>query len=219
LKEKRVYGLCSDLVNETERDLYYKGKKVEPHTGPSSDFHGYGPKIRAEFKKRIPKKKDMKVLDVGTGFGSVLTFLVKNLPKTSKVWTVDPSEEILGNVKKKLTEEGLDSRIPIEFVQADASKLNFDDNYFDVVVSAMVLHHLSDLEAVLKELVRVVKKGGKIMLADYVPKAGSSLEFQKRHHESDFFEPKDVKKLIKDMGVSRATVKNVKLWYLADATK
>jgi ubiquinone/menaquinone biosynthesis C-methylase UbiE len=199
--------------------LYYKGKKVEPHTGPSSDFHGYGPKIRAELKKRIPKKKELKVLDVGTGFGTIVSFLAKNLPKSARVWTVDPSDEILANVRKKLSEEGLDSRIPIDFVQADASKLGFEDNYFDVIVSAMVLHHLEDLKAVIKELVRVSNKGGKILLADYAPRAGRDLEFQKRHMESDFFEPDHVAKTIKNLGVSKVALKKVKLWYLVDITK
>lgn len=199
--------------------MYYKGKKVEPHTGPSSDFHGYGPKIRAEFRKRIPKKKEMKILDVGTGFGSVVSFLAKTLPKTSKVWTIDPSEEILANARKKLADEKLDSRIQIEFVKADASKLSYDDNYFDAVVSAMVLHHLENLDAVLKEVVRVAKVGGRILLADYVPKAGSALEFQKRHLESDFFEPDHVAKAIKGLGVAKITMKKAKYWYLADVKK
>ena len=76
-----------------------------------------------------------------------------------------------------------------------------------MVVSVMVLHHVEDLEAVLKELLRVLKKGGRLLLVDYAPKAGKELEFQKRHHESDFFEPKEVVNVIQQTGVSKAKLR------------
>ena len=74
---------------------------MESHT-PNSDFHGYGGKIRKELAVHIPKNRNVKVLDVGTGFGSTTGFLAKHLSKGSKVWTIDPSKEILDNVKTKL---------------------------------------------------------------------------------------------------------------------
>jgi ubiquinone/menaquinone biosynthesis C-methylase UbiE len=199
--------------------LYYKGKKVKGPIIPSTDFHGYGNKIRSEIWARIPKNRKLRVLDVGTGFGSTVTFLTKRLAKGSEIWTVDPSKEILDNVRKKLAEEDLLQRTLIEFVQADAAKLDFENDYFDVVVSVMVLHHLEGLEAVLNQLTRVTKKGGRILLVDYVPAAGKELEFRKRHHESDFFEPKKVLELMKKTGVSKVALKQVKLWYLLDAKK
>ena len=203
--------------------MYYKGKKQRGHTGehvaPNSDFHGYGNKIRAELAARIPKNRKLKVLDAGTGFGLTAGFLAKILAKGSEIWTIDPSKEILDNVKTKLAEERLDSRIPIEFVQADAAKLYFEDDFFDMVVSVMVLHHLEDLPAVLDELVRVMKKGGRLLLVDYMPNAGTELEFQKRHKESDFFKPEEVVKMMKKRGASKVKLKRVKLWYLVDATK
>ena len=199
--------------------MYYKGKKVDGPIAPNTDFHSYGDKIRVELGARIPQHRKIKVLDVGTGFGSAASFLAKHLSKGSKVWTIDPSKEILDNVKARLAQEGLDSRIPIEFVQADAAKLDFENNFFDVIVSIMVLHHIKDLNAVLSELLRVLKKGGRLLLVDYAPRAGKELEFLKRHHESDFFEPVEVMRLIKQAGVSKAKLKIVKLWYLVDATK
>ena len=48
-------------------------------------------------------------------------------------------------MKTKLAQEGLDSRIPIEFIQAEAAKLEFENDFFDLVVSVMVLHHVEIL--------------------------------------------------------------------------
>jgi ubiquinone/menaquinone biosynthesis C-methylase UbiE len=203
--------------------LYYKGKKSRRHTdehvSTNSDFHGYGNKIRAELVARIPKNRKLKVLDVGTGFGLTTGFLAKILTKGSEIWTVDPSKEILDNVRTKLAEEGLDSRIPIEYVRAEAAKLDFEDDFFDTIISVMVLHHLEDLTEVMNELLRVMKKGGRLLLVDYMPRAGMELEFQKRHKESDFFKPEEVVRIMEKGGASKIKLKRVKLWYLADATK
>ena len=203
--------------------MYYKGKKSRGHTdepvSTNTDFHGYGNEIRAVLVARIPKNRKLKVLDVGTGFGLTTGFLAKILAKGSEIWTVDPSKEILDNVRTKLAEAESDTRIPIEYVQAEAAKLDFEDDFFDTIVSVMVLHHLEDLTTVLDELLRVVKKGGRLLLVDYMPRAAMELEFQKRHKESDFFKPEEVVRIMETGGASKIKLKRVKLWYLADATK
>lgn len=200
-------------------ELYYKGKKVGVTHPSGGDFHGHQDKIKAELGKRIPKNNKLRVLDIGTGFGSTAEFLSKHLARGSKLWTVDPSEEMLNNVIRKLAEEGVERRIPVEFVQAEAANLNFDNDFFDVVVSVMVLHHIEDLNAVIEELMRVLKKGGKLLLVDYLPIAGKELEFHIKHRESDFFAPKEVIKSIEKVGVARTTLKRARLWYLVTAAK
>ncbi len=52
-----------------------------------------------------------------------------------------------------------------EFVIADAMKLQFPDNSFDVVFGSSILHHL-DFERVMPELFRVLKPGGRIVFAE-----------------------------------------------------
>ncbi|MDG6904875.1 MAG: class I SAM-dependent methyltransferase [Nitrososphaerota archaeon] len=199
--------------------MYYKGEKIDRPSFHHNDFHGYGDKIKRELGKHIPRNRKLRVLDIGTGFGAVAGFLSKHLSKSSKLWTVDPAREMLEGAKMMLAKEGLDKRIPIEFVKADASNLDFEDGFFDIVVSVMVLHHVQDLNSVLKELLRVLKKGGKLILVDYVPKASMILEFHRRHAESDFFEPKMVAESIKQIGSVKVRLKNAKLWYLVESVK
>ena len=128
-------------------------------------------------------------------------------------------KRILDGARAKLAQEGLDSRIPIEFVQASAAKLDFENNFFDVIVSVMVLHHVENLAATVNELVRVLKKGGRLILVDYAPQAGKDLVFHTRHLVSDFFEPAKVVTQIRQTGVSKVNLKQVNLWYLVDTTK
>lgn len=53
-------------------------------------------------------------------------------------------------------------------VQADAARLAFDDDTFDVALSFLMLHHVGEWEAALRELVRVVRPGGRVIGCDVI---------------------------------------------------
>lgn len=197
--------------------MYYKGEKIEhPHQPQNTlDFHGYGTEIRKEIEKRIPKGK-VKALDVGTGFGSNVKFLSEHLSKDSKIWSIDSSEEMLESVKSEMHKQKLDRNI--EFLVADASHLKFENGFFDLIVSVMVLHHIENLDSALSEMARVLRKGGTMLVADYLPSAGKQLEFQARHREEDFFDPKEVAEILGESGIS-CKVTGKEHWYMIVAKK
>ena len=188
---------------------------MESAAASNTDFHGFGNQIRGELAARIPSGKKLKVLDVGTGFGLNVAFLAQHLSGSSRIWTVDPSEEVLKNVKSELRAE---TAARVGFVKASADELDFEDGFFDFAVSVMVMHHIEKIRPVLRELVRVVKKGGRLLVVDYKPKAAHVLEFQTRHEESDFFEPATIEKQLEKQGTSDKT-KDSGVWYLVEATK
>jgi ubiquinone/menaquinone biosynthesis C-methylase UbiE len=195
--------------------LYYKGKKVKGPMTKGTDFHGYGEKIREEVGRRIPKGK-LRVLDVGTGFGSNVTFLTRQLPKGSGIWTIDPSQEALDNAKARLGQD--DSGVKVEFVQANAEKLDFEDSFFDLAVTVMVFHHVKDIRVALKEIFRVLKKKGRLLVADYTPEASHKLHFQSRHLEADFFKTSVVEGAIKE-NAATVKMKDFGVWYFAEGNK
>src|ERR1039457_7535868 len=114
---------------------------------PNTDLHGYGEEIRKQIGSRIPRDKKLKVLDVGTGFGINVAFLARWLAKGSAIWTVDPSKEVLTEVKAALDVENAHM---VRFVVATADDLEFEDGFFDVVVSVMVLHHIEKPQPALQ---------------------------------------------------------------------
>jgi ubiquinone/menaquinone biosynthesis C-methylase UbiE len=210
--------------------LFYKGKKREHETDEDlrtshdEDFHGFGSEIREELSKRLKRfdssNSEIKVLEIGTGFARTLYFLAETLPKTrAKIWTVDPSSDVLNNAKKFLQEKSLDAIV--EFVEATAEKLDkFNANDFDLVISVMVLHHVLALDPVLKEMVRVVKtkkEGGEIILIDYKPEA-HTLPFSKQHEEKDFFKAHDIEIEAKSLGLE-SEFKDYGYWYLGELRK
>lgn len=197
--------------------MFYKGGKMAS-ASPNSDLHGYGEEIRKELGKRISRDKKLKVLDLGTGFGINVAFLARWLAKGSAVWTVDPSKEVLADVEAMLDSES--ARL-VRFAVATADDLDFADGFFDLVVSVMVLHHLEELQPALKEISRVLKPGGLLLVVDYKPEASRKLEFRTRHEEADFFEPAAVAKGIGKLGMAAAAARqsDFGLWYLVEARK
>jgi len=194
--------------------LFYKrGKMVA--SSPNTDLHGYGEAIRTELRRRIPRNRMLKVLDVGTGFGINVAFLVHWLSEGSTIWSVDPSKEVLAKMKAML---GKENARRVRFAVATADDLEFEDGFFDVVVSVMVLHHIEELQPALAEMARVLKPAGTLILVDYKPEASRELEFLTRHEESDFFQPEAVAEGIGKLSLA-ARPRDFGIWYLVEAKK
>ncbi|MFB0544313.1 MAG: class I SAM-dependent methyltransferase, partial [Asgard group archaeon] len=118
--------------------MYYKGEKMENH-------HRKGHKHDPEREKLQEKMEeivllfgefmpDMIVLDVGTGFGYVCRLLAELFNEPGHVYSIDPSKEVIKNVKLQLEARGLGNRVA--FKEAFAEKLPFNDGFFDATISA-----------------------------------------------------------------------------------
>jgi ubiquinone/menaquinone biosynthesis C-methylase UbiE len=195
--------------------MFYKGEKLKELMGSHLDLQGLGPHVKKVLTSRLPHD-DVKVLDVGTGSAGNAEFLARFLSKKSRIWTLDPSPEVLAEARKTLAAKGLDSKI--KFVRADASETGLQSGFFECVVSVMTLHHIEDLRPAVAEMVRVLKGDGKILLVDYKPEAAGKLHFAFRHAESDFFASSMVADILRS---ERAGVvaHDFDFWYLVEGTK
>lgn len=103
-----------------------------------------------------------KVLEIGCGTGIIL----KRIAKIAKeAWGVDLSSGMLKKAKEK----------DLNVKQANATQLPFKDSEFDVVYSVKVLAHIPDIEKVIEEVHRVLKKDGMAVLEFYNPKSFKKL--------------------------------------------
>jgi len=105
---------------------------------------------------------ERKTLDVGCGPGIVVEALGQ---RGGEVVGIDLTPEMLQQANQRCRQAGLSN---VELICGPAERLNFPPGHFDAAVSRATLHHLQDPSAVLAEMARVVKPGGRIALADIV---------------------------------------------------
>jgi ubiquinone/menaquinone biosynthesis C-methylase UbiE len=98
-----------------------------------------------------------RVLDAGCGPGTITIGLARKV-SPGPVIGIDIEESQFAKAREQAEQEGLN----IEFQTANISHLPFGDGYFDAVFSHAVLQHLTDPDAALTELRRVLKPGGLI---------------------------------------------------------
>lgn len=95
------------------------------------------------------------ILDVGTGKGGFIPVLIQTFPE-AVITGIDPNTESLETARRHFP--------GIIFQKMGAEKLHFCDNTFDVVSISMALHHLPKIKKSLKEIKRVVKPGGFVII-------------------------------------------------------
>ena len=94
------------------------------------------------------------ILDVGCATG-IHTVLVSN--ETNSVIGIDLSEAMILEAKKKEKDN-------LQFLQMDALHLEFEDNQFDIIFSATMIEFVTNRQALITELLRVLKPGGLFVL-------------------------------------------------------
>jgi tRNA (cmo5U34)-methyltransferase len=118
-------------------------------------------------QKTISLHQSMTALDYGCGTG-LLSFLLSE--KVKSVHAVDTSSGMLEQVKSKIAQTKINN-ISTDVFDAENEKL--PDVRYDLIVSAMTLHHLNDAPATITKLISLVSPGGWIALADLCKEDGS----------------------------------------------
>ena len=98
------------------------------------------------------------ILDVGTGTGVFLPYLLESIGTNGKVVAIDIAEEMLARAKAK--ELGRN----IEYLQADIDDTPLDGEMFDSIVCYSSVPHIQDKLKALAEMKRVMKGGGRLLI-------------------------------------------------------
>ena len=124
--------------------------------------------IDVKWRKKaiIHLKKDQpgQVLDVATGTCDMAIICYKLL-KPEKIIGIDISEQMLRLGRKKVEKEGLTAFIELQ--KGDSETINFADNSFDAVTVAFGVRNFENLESGLKEMRRVLRPGGKLIVLEF----------------------------------------------------
>ena len=128
------------------------------HEKYSVNRQGYGEWLVSHYDIR----DGMTVLEIGCGTGSIWIGHEEIVSGCGKLILTDLSEGMLEAAEKNLGE-----RENMEYRKADIQSLPFMDESFDVVIANSMLYHVPDIEKGLREVRRVLKKGGVFYCATY----------------------------------------------------
>ena len=104
-------------------------------------------------------------LDVGTGPAQIPILLAQKCPNI-RITAIDLSNEMLKIARRHVEDANLTNRITLELI--DAKTLPYPDNTFDGLISNSIVHHIHDAEKALKEMGRVAKPDGVVLIRDLI---------------------------------------------------
>jgi demethylmenaquinone methyltransferase/2-methoxy-6-polyprenyl-1,4-benzoquinol methylase len=194
----------------------YKGRRIQgsSHVGPEVRKcrdrvkHRVGNAVR----KSVSSLHAKRTLDVGTGFGSNVRVLAQEFMGKGKIWSIDPSAKVLREIRRMLRSNSLLK--DVKLVRAKAEDMPFDDEFFNLVTSVMLVHHLANPRKGLMEMVRVLRDGGKLVIVDWRPITSEVIP----HRARDFADPERIHKILTRLGIS-VRLRNYRYWYLIQGIK
>jgi len=119
--------------------------------------------LRERLIVQLNLKHDSSVLDVACGNGSNFVILRKYLDKLGKIYGLDYSIDMLHAAKKRSNHNLWEN---IDLKQGDAADLPYENNSFDAALSTLGISAIPDFKSALKQVYRVLRKGGIMGILD-----------------------------------------------------
>jgi len=134
---------------------------------------GFRARAKIIFKEILQSPKSTRILDAGCGYGLYALTLAE---KGYYVDSIDLDQKRIGSLNA-LRQESPASRERISAHQGSLTNLPFFDNSYDLIICSDVIEHIADDQASVRELARVLKSGGKLIL---------SVPYNSRHNQKIF---------------------------------
>lgn len=172
-----------------------------------------------EIKKYIPKYEKVKILDLGCGYGRLSSQILSEFP-LAEIRGIDISQKYVDIYNKKLNPRA-------QAYQGDITNLKFRNNSFDYIYIVTTLMYLEskDLQAkALKEMFRVLKKNGKIVILERnltghkIVTLGGLVDIMRGATNKEIpavsFKPQDITKLVSLSGGEIINMSAMPIWTL-----
>ncbi len=159
-------------------------------------FRGEAHRLKRRAVALANMRPGEQALDVGCGTGTLALDVQRRVGATGRVVGVDPGAQQIARARSKAARRHL----PAEFRVGVIERLAFPDQTFDVVFSTLMMHHLSDTlkRQGLAEVARVLKRGGRLVIADFTRKQDRQGRAARFHAGGSSIQ--DLVALVKDAG-------------------
>lgn len=156
--DDRLVRTLNQVFYDVEAE-HYDERHPEVVEGDAAWWSARGAALVQALKSGLASERGLRILDVGCGTGFVSDLLSRHLVAGDMVIGIDQSEGMLRRARSKV------SGAIATFVRGDASHLQFRSNAFHLVAVNSFLHHVYDYRSVLREIDRVLKPEGYLVLA------------------------------------------------------
>lgn len=169
--------------------------------------------------ERMAKRLDIKpgsiVLDVGTGTGAFIPFLLREIGKGGRIIALDFAEKMIGRARAK----GFDG--DIDYLCADVTNIPLGNEIFDIIVCYSSFPHFQDKPGALAEMNRVIKRGGRLLICHTSSRASiNEVHRQIPAVENDIIPDKsEVQEVLSMAGFVDIKIEDDSESYLASARK
>jgi ubiquinone/menaquinone biosynthesis C-methylase UbiE len=155
------------------------------------------------------------VLDVGTGTGVFIPYLLGSIGDSGRIVALDFAEEMIRKARDKAFEGN------INYLQADITKIPLLDNIFEYVVCYSSFPHFQDKPGAVAEIKRVLKPGGKLLICH----TSSRTDINHIHHQIELMkkdtlpDSNEMESLLSTAGFTGIKIEDNSDSYLASALK
>jgi len=169
-------------------------------------FRGQLRELRRKTINLVCIQPGEQVLDVGCGTGTLAIEVARRVGTTGRVVGVDPSPAQIERARAKAARR----HVPIAFQIGVIEQLPFPDQRFDVVLSTLMMHHLpaSLKRQGLAEIARVLKVGGRLVIADFKPKQERQGQAARFHAGGSSIQ--DLAALVNEAGFSQVETEEIR---------
>ncbi|HEB93972.1 MAG TPA: methyltransferase domain-containing protein [Gammaproteobacteria bacterium] len=150
---KRGAGLKNDHENSVQKEYAHLAQKYD------DKWSFYVEATLQKTLKKIELHSGEHLLDIGCGTGALLAAIEKRYPD-AVLAGVDPTQEMLDIAGNRLSKK-------VHIKRSWAERLPFDTETFDVIVFCSVFHYIREPLLALKEVVRVLKPTGRVVITDW----------------------------------------------------
>ena len=169
-------------INMNEFDIKAAGWDKDPMHWDRSEV------ITHQIKKLIPLNRQMTALLYGAGTG-IASFLLKDDLK--EITLMDSSSEMVKIIDEKIKTTKVKNLKTLYF---DLEHADYRGKMFDLIFTQLVLHHVTDIENIIKKFYDLLNPGGHLAIADLYPEDGSFHGKEFTGHKG--FDPAELSKLL-----------------------
>ena len=169
-----IYSIMFKKYHDIEKEITVLYKTIQQYW--DKRYQGYSQKNKKEIEsvqiekwkyeliRWLPKERTISILDIGTGPG-FFPIVLKQMGYT-KVTAIDASVNMLQIAQENLLKYGGETPDTVRYLQMNAQELDFEPEYFDVIMMRNVTWNLENPEKAYEAWLRALKPGGQLLIYD-----------------------------------------------------